>query len=89
MSKRLDLIDGPTLGESKLSFMPADLLALYEKARAASGHGAAMLRQRRCEGCRIECSGSEVSALRSAAPDAVVRCENCRTILVRTAESGL
>ncbi len=69
--------------------LPADLLALYEKSRAAGGHGAAMLRQRRCEGCRIELSGSEVSALRSAAPDAVVRCENCRAILVRTAESGL
>ncbi len=69
--------------------LPADLLALYEKSRAAGGHGAAMLRQRRCEGCRIELSGSEVSALRSAQPDAVVRCENCRAILVRTAESGL
>ena len=69
--------------------LPADLLGLYEKARASGGTGAAMLRQRRCEGCRIELSGSEVSALRTAAPDAVVRCENCRTILVRTAESGL
>ncbi|WP_375498533.1 zinc ribbon domain-containing protein [uncultured Jatrophihabitans sp.] len=69
--------------------LPGDLLALYEKSRAAGGHGAAMLRQRRCEGCRIELSGSEVSALRSAAPDAVVRCENCRAILVRTTESGL
>lgn len=70
--------------------IPADLLALYEKARTAGGGvGAAMLRQRRCEGCRIELSGSELSAVRAAAPDAVVRCENCRRILVRTAESGL
>ncbi|WP_375483223.1 zinc ribbon domain-containing protein [uncultured Jatrophihabitans sp.] len=71
------------------SALPPDLLALYEKSRASGGHGAAMLRQRRCEGCRIELSGSEVSALRAAAPAAVVRCENCRAILVRTSESGL
>ena len=70
--------------------IPADLLALYEKAREHSGGvGAAMLRARRCEGCRIELSGSELSAVRTAAPDEVVRCENCRRILVRTDESGL
>jgi predicted nucleic acid-binding Zn-ribbon protein len=69
--------------------LPADLLALYEKARAHGGTGAAQLRHRRCEACHIELSGSELSALRSAAEDAVVRCDNCRAILVRTAESGL
>lgn len=69
--------------------LPPDLLALYEKARAHGGTGAALLRQRRCEACHIELSGAEISALRTAAPDAVVRCENCRAILVRTAESGL
>jgi hypothetical protein len=70
--------------------LPADLVALYERAREhGGGVGAAMLRQRRCEGCRIELSGSELSAVRVAAPDQVVRCENCRRILVRTAESGL
>jgi predicted nucleic acid-binding Zn-ribbon protein len=70
--------------------LPADLLALYERAREhGGGVGAAMLRQRRCEGCHIELSGSELAAVRAAAPDAVVRCDNCRRILVRTAESGL
>ncbi len=70
--------------------IPGDLLALYERAREhGGGSGAAMLRQRRCEGCRIELSGSELSTARAAAPDEVVRCENCRRILVRTAESGL
>lgn len=70
--------------------MPPDLLALYERARAhGGGVGAAMLRQRRCEGCHIELSGTELSAVRAAAPDEVVRCDNCRRILVRTAESGL
>ena len=69
--------------------LPDELLALYEKARASGGKGAALLLQRRCEACRIELSGSELSAVRTAAPDAIVRCENCRAILVRTAESGL
>jgi predicted nucleic acid-binding Zn-ribbon protein len=69
--------------------LPADLVNLYEKARAHSGVGAAMLRARRCEGCHIELPGNELAAVRAAAPDAIVRCENCRCILVRTAESGL
>jgi predicted nucleic acid-binding Zn-ribbon protein len=70
--------------------LPADLVALYEKIRESSGGiGAALLRSGRCEGCRLELSGSERSAVRSAAPDEVVRCEECRRILVRTAESGL
>jgi len=69
--------------------LPADLLKLYDKARASGAVGAAMLRHRRCEGCRLELAGNELSAVRSAEPDTVVRCENCRAILVRTAESGL
>jgi hypothetical protein len=70
--------------------IPADLLALYDKVRAQQGGvGAAALRQRRCEGCRIELSGNDLTAVRHAAPDEVVRCEECRRILVRTPESGL
>jgi predicted nucleic acid-binding Zn-ribbon protein len=70
--------------------IPAELLALYDKIRATSGGvGAAMLRHRRCEGCHLELAGSELNTVRDAAPDTVVRCENCRRILVRTAESGL
>ena len=70
--------------------LPADLLGLYEKVRAASGGvGAAMLRQRRCEGCRLELMGAELRAAQAAPPDEVLRCENCRRILVRTTESAL
>jgi uncharacterized protein len=71
------------------SELPDELLALYEKARTQSGTGAAMLRQRRCEACHIELSGSELAAVRHAEPDEVMRCDNCRAILVRTAESVL
>ncbi|MFD5097920.1 zinc ribbon domain-containing protein [Streptomyces albidochromogenes] len=70
--------------------IPADLLKLYEKLRLQSGGvGAARLYQRRCEGCQLELNITEVNEVRAAAPDAVVRCENCRRILVRTSESGL
>jgi uncharacterized protein len=68
----------------------ADLLALYEKIRASSGGvGAAALHRGRCEGCHLTVNPSELGQLRAAAPDAVLRCEECRRILVRTPESGL
>ncbi|MGW2592712.1 zinc ribbon domain-containing protein [Streptomyces sp. NPDC001515] len=70
--------------------VPADLLKLYDKLRAQQGGvGAARLYQRRCEGCRLELNITEVNEVKAAAPDAVLRCENCRRILVRTADSGL
>jgi predicted nucleic acid-binding Zn-ribbon protein len=70
--------------------LPADLIALYEKIREQSaGIGAALLRAGRCEGCRLELSGGERARVKAAAPDEVVRCDECRRILVRTVESGL
>jgi predicted nucleic acid-binding Zn-ribbon protein len=48
-----------------------------------------MLRARRCEGCRLELNPQELQRIRAAADDEVVRCEECRRILVRTGESGL
>jgi predicted nucleic acid-binding Zn-ribbon protein len=70
--------------------IPEDLLALYERIRgSAGGVGAAPLRQRRCEGCRLELAGTELTAARNAPPDEVLRCENCRRIMVRIPESGL
>ncbi|MBM6399320.1 zinc ribbon domain-containing protein [Phycicoccus sonneratiae] len=66
-----------------------DLVALYERIRASSGTGAAALRQRRCEGCRLELNPVEIQRLRSADEDEVLRCEECNRILVRTPESGL
>lgn len=70
--------------------VPAELLKLYEKLREQQGGiGAAKLYQRRCDGCRLELNITELNEVRSAAPDTVLRCENCRRILVRTAESGL
>ncbi len=70
--------------------VPADLLKLYDKLREQQGGiGAAKLYARSCQGCRQELAITELNEIRSAAPDTVVRCENCRRILVRTSESGL
>lgn len=72
-----------------VSELPGDLVKLYEQIREQSGIGAALLRAGRCEGCRLELSGSERARVKAAAPDEVVRCEECRRIMVRTEESGL
>lgn len=69
--------------------IPADLLALYDKIAANIGTGAALLSRGSCQGCRMQLAGSDISKFRSAAPDAVLRCEECGRILVRTSESGL
>lgn len=75
----------PLLGQ-----IPADLLALYQKLRTEKeGIGAAPLYRGRCEGCRIELTPVDIARLREAPLDEVMRCEECRRILVRTDESGL
>ncbi|MGW3787775.1 zinc ribbon domain-containing protein [Micromonospora chokoriensis] len=69
--------------------LPADLVKLYDKIREDTGLGAALLTAGRCGGCRLELSGADLARIRGAAPDDVVRCEDCRRIMVRTNESGL
>jgi predicted nucleic acid-binding Zn-ribbon protein len=65
-------------------------VALYDKIREVSGGlGAALLAGGRCGGCRIELSGADRARIKAAAPDEVVRCEECRRIMVRAPESGL
>jgi predicted nucleic acid-binding Zn-ribbon protein len=69
---------------------PTDLLELYERLRTQHGGvGAAALRRGQCQGCHLTLNAGDLSAIRAAAPDDVVRCEECRRILVRTDESGL
>ena len=68
----------------------AELLALYDKLRAQyGGVGAVAIKQRRCEGCRLEINTTDLGRIREAADDAVLRCEECRRIQIRTPESGL
>jgi predicted nucleic acid-binding Zn-ribbon protein len=68
---------------------PEDLLRLYERVRAHKGIGAALLRSRRCGACQLDIDRNAMSELKSAPEDAVIQCENCGAILVRTMESGL
>ncbi|MEV0326200.1 C4-type zinc ribbon domain-containing protein [Micromonospora echinospora] len=69
--------------------LPTDLVTLYDKIRESTGLGAALLRGGRCGGCRLDLSGADRARIAKAAPDEVVRCEDCRRIMVRTNESGL
>ena len=39
-------------------------------------------------GCRLELAGGDKARIKAAAPDEVVRCEECRRIIVRTEESA-
>lgn len=69
---------------------PPELLELYQRMREQHGGvGAAALRRGRCEGCHLSLNTVDLNAIRAAEPDEVLRCEECRRILVRTAESGL
>jgi uncharacterized protein len=74
--------------ESLANGLPADLVSLYEKIRAQhDGVGAAALRMGRCEGCRIELSTTDLAGIKAQPEDAVLRCEECRRILVRVSVS--
>jgi predicted nucleic acid-binding Zn-ribbon protein len=89
-----DIADGTSKHEAARAEVAggisAPLLTLYDRIRTQTGtSGAAALRHRACQGCRIELYGNELAAVRNADPHEVLRCENCSRILVRTAESGL
>ena len=86
----VDLTDVRAERGSLSSAMPAEFLALYEKIRKGhQGMGAAKLHRGQCEGCRLTIPPQELGAIKTAAPDAVIQCEECRCILIRTADSGI
>lgn len=63
------------------------LVDLYEKIRSKNnGTGAAALREGRCDGCHLAINSVELSRMKTLASDEVVRCEECRCILVRGAK---
>lgn len=65
--------------------IPADLLRAYEKSRAENGGvGAAMLQHGRCGGCRLQINPNELARIKAAPSNEVLRCDECRRILVRT-----
>jgi uncharacterized protein len=68
--------------------LPADLLALYDQLRARTGTGAGELVGARCGACRLEMDRSELRDIAAAAPDDVVRREQCGAIVVRTGKGA-
>ncbi len=78
------------LREILASQIDSALLALYTKiSESVHGIGAAELHQRRCQGCRLEINATDIARFRDAPATEVLRCEECRRILIRTATSGL
>jgi uncharacterized protein len=69
--------------------IPADLLALYDKQRGRYGIGASLLRGGISVAAGVALTGSDLGAVRAAAPDDVLICPESSAILIRTGESGL
>ncbi|MBO0856040.1 MAG: hypothetical protein J2P18_19995 [Nocardia sp.] len=87
----LDVAEGRCTGDRErlIGQFPAELLAVYDKQRAAHGVGAALLQARRCGACRIELDRGEIARIAKTEPQVVVRCPECGAVLVRTERSGL
>jgi predicted nucleic acid-binding Zn-ribbon protein len=69
---------------TEISSINAELVALYEKIRSSNnGTGAAALVGNQCKGCHLTINTVELQRIAALAEDEVVRCEECRCILVR------
>lgn len=64
--------------------LPADLLAVYDRVRKDGRIAAAKLTGNTCGACRLAIDAVALGQIRAAAPDEVVRCDECGAILVRT-----
>ena len=69
--------------------LPADLIELYERQRARYGIGAALLVRGVSMGSNVKLTESDLSVIRTSAPDDVVLCPDSGAILIRNEESGL
>jgi predicted nucleic acid-binding Zn-ribbon protein len=64
--------------------LPDDLVRLYERSRAQhAGVGVGALRHGRCEACRLSLTPADLARVAAAAPDELLRCEECGRLLVR------
>jgi len=62
----------------------AALIAVYDKIRfSAHGVGAALLIGNKCDGCHLSINAIELERIKGLEGDEVIRCEECRRILVR------
>jgi uncharacterized protein len=70
--------------KARAQSVAADFLALYEKMRESSGGiAAALLVGAQCKGCNLTLNTIELQRISSLSEDEVIRCEECRCILVR------
>jgi uncharacterized protein len=63
--------------------LDSGLVELYERQRSSAGVGAGLLQGKRCGACRIELDRGELARISAAADDDVLRCPECRAILLR------
>ena len=70
--------------KARAQSVAADFLALYENVRESSGGiAAALLVGAQCKGCNLTLNTIELQRISSLGEDEVIRCEECRCILVR------
>ncbi|MFN2502882.1 MAG: zinc ribbon domain-containing protein [Acidimicrobiales bacterium] len=71
--------------ETAAATLPADLSTLYERMRSQLGGVAvARLVNGRCAGCHLTLATTELDRIRHEPPDALIRCEQCNRLLIRT-----
>ena len=73
--------------EAAAATLPPELSSLYEQLRTKlGGVGAARLVNGRCSGCHLTLPATELDRIRKEPPDAVVQCDQCGRLLVRTGQ---
>ena len=76
-----------TAADDRMKLAPqidAALIEIYEKVRQGQGGvGAALLIGNKCDGCHLQINAVELERIKTLADDEVLRCEECRRILVR------
>lgn len=79
-----ELESAKTARASLLPRFETSLYDLYEKVRSsANGIGAALLIGNKCDGCHLEINAIERERIKGLDAEEVLRCEECRRILVR------
>ena len=75
------------LGAARAELAPkidAALVELYDKVGvSAHGVGAALLIGNKCDGCHLSINAIELERIKGLEADEIIRCEECRRILVR------
>jgi hypothetical protein len=80
-----ELADVVAQRTAAVELVPSELLAEYGRLRSAlGGIGVARLNGNRCEGCHLTLSAVDVDRIRHEPEGALVHCEECGRLLVRS-----